>query len=64
MGLNPTEEEVQQMILESDTDKDGYIDFIEFLELMKKLWGVIDKVLLTILNSFRQLECKEKRFVI
>ena len=44
LGLNPTEEEFQQMINETDTDKDGYIGFIEFLELMKDLWGVVDKM--------------------
>lgn len=36
MGLNPTEEEVNDMINEVDGDGSGAIDFEEFVELMSK----------------------------
>ena len=52
MGFNPTEEEVFEMILAVDKDKDGYIDFIEFLEMMKDIWGVVDKTLLEAFSMF------------
>ena len=36
IGQNPTEDEILQMIIESDVNGDGTIDFDEFLEMMKK----------------------------
>ena len=36
IGQNPTEDEILQMIIESDVNGDGTIDFEEFLEMMKK----------------------------
>jgi len=34
LGLNPTDEELQEIINEIDKDKDGTIDYSEFLRLM------------------------------
>lgn len=34
LGLNPTEEELQEMIHDIDKDNDGTIDYSEFLRLM------------------------------
>ena len=36
MGQNPTEDELLELVLESDLDGNGTIDFPEFLEMMKK----------------------------
>jgi len=36
LGLNPTEDELQQMVAEVDTDGNGEIDFDEFVEMMVK----------------------------
>ena len=40
--MNPTEEELFAIEMEVDGDGNGFIDFIEFLEMMKKLWGNFD----------------------
>ena len=34
LGLRPTEEELKDIICEIDKDKDGTIDYSEFLRLM------------------------------
>jgi calmodulin len=34
LGLNPTEEELQEIIHDIDKDNDGTIDYSEFLQLM------------------------------
>ena len=36
MGQNPTEEELNNMIMEVDLDGNGTIEFPEFLEMMKQ----------------------------
>lgn len=36
LGLTPTESELQELIAEVDTDKNGHIDFEEFKALMTK----------------------------
>lgn len=36
LGQNPSDEEIKNMMLESDTNGDGQIDFIEFLKLFYK----------------------------
>ena len=52
LGLNPTEEEVLDIILEVDQDGNGFIDFIEFLQMMKKLWGIVDTALVEAFHMF------------
>ncbi|XP_040993059.1 calmodulin-7-like [Juglans microcarpa x Juglans regia] len=37
LGQNPTEPELQEMINEADTDNNGTINFVEFLELMARV---------------------------
>ena len=36
IGQNPTEDEILELIMESDLNGDGTIDFEEFVEMMKK----------------------------
>ena len=36
IGQNPTEDEILELVMESDLNGDGTIDFKEFLEMMKK----------------------------
>ncbi len=36
IGQNPTEDEIQKMINEVDSDNDGEVDFKEFMQLMAK----------------------------
>ena len=52
LGMNPTEEEVFDLQLEVDADGNGFIDFIEFLKMMKKVWAKIDKSQLEELSVF------------
>jgi len=42
LGLNLTEEEIHNMVLEIDSDGNGEIDFTEFLQLMAKRMTDID----------------------
>merc|ERR1719312_1672794 len=42
MGQNPTEDEVLNMMLEADLDRNGTIEFPEFLELMKNKYSSDD----------------------
>ena len=36
IGQNPTEDEILELVMESDLNGDGTIDFQEFLTMMKK----------------------------
>ena len=36
MGQNPTEDELNSMVMEVDLDGNGTIEFPEFLEMMKQ----------------------------
>ena len=40
LGLNPTEDQYEDLTW--DKNEDGYIDFIEFLKMMKFLWKDVD----------------------
>ena len=44
MGQNPTEDELLELVLESDLDGDGTIDFPEFLEMMRKKANEADQL--------------------
>ena len=39
LGFNPTEDDMIYLIHNADIDSNGVIDFIEFLELMQRIWG-------------------------
>jgi Ca2+-binding EF-hand superfamily protein len=36
MGQNPTEDELNSLVMEVDIDGNGTIDFEEFIEMMRK----------------------------
>ena len=42
MGQNPTEDELNSLVMEVDIDGNGTIDFDEFIEMMKKNYEVDD----------------------
>ena len=43
MGQNPTEDELNNMVLEVDLDGNGTIEFPEFLEMMKQKASQVDQ---------------------
>ena len=43
MGQNPTEEELNNMVMDVDLDGNGTIDFPEFLEMMKQKANEVDQ---------------------
>lgn len=45
LGQNPTEDEIDDLINEVDTDGNGVIDFIEFLEMMSKMTSDVDETI-------------------
>ena len=51
IGQNPTEDEILELVMESDLNGDGTIDFDEFLEMMKKKSSETDQTEVTIMNS-------------
>ena len=44
IGQNPTEDEILEMVMESDLNGDGTIDFDEFLEMMKRKSSETDQM--------------------
>ena len=42
LGLNPTEDELLNLVMEIDTDGNGIIDFDEFVAMMKKKAHEVD----------------------
>ena len=43
MGQNPTEDELNNLVMEVDLDGNGTIDFPEFLEMMKQKANEVDQ---------------------
>lgn len=43
MGQNPTEDELNSMVMEVDLDGNGTIEFPEFLEMMKQKASAVDQ---------------------
>ena len=43
MGQNPTEDELNNMVMEVDLDGNGTIEFPEFLEMMKQKANEVDQ---------------------
>lgn len=43
MGQNPTEDELNNMVMEVDLDGNGTIEFPEFLEMMKQKASQVDQ---------------------
>lgn len=56
IGQNPTEDEILEMVMESDLNGDGTIDFQEFLEMMKRKSSETDQteVSLSFLSVFNK----------
>ena len=44
IGQNPTEDEILELVMESDLNGDGTIDFSEFLEMMKRKSSETDQM--------------------
>ena len=47
IGQNPTEDEILEMVMETDLNGDGTIDFQEFVEMMKKKSSETDQMEVT-----------------
>ena len=43
MGQNPTEDELNSLVMEVDLDGNGTIEFPEFLEMMKQKASEVDQ---------------------
>ena len=61
IGQNPTEDEILEMVMESDLNGDGTIDFQEFLEMMKRKSSETDQ-LEVISKIFGILKCFKNWF--
>ena len=61
IGQNPTEDEILEMVMESDLNGDGTIDFQEFLEMMKRKSSETDQ-LEVISKIFAILKCFKNWF--
>ena len=59
IGQNPTEDEILELVMESDLNGDGTIDFKEFLEMMKRKSSEADQTEVCNKNSLK--ECKNSR---
>ena len=51
IGKNPTEDEILEIVMESDLNGDGKIDFQEFLQMMKKKISESDHTEVTVFSS-------------
>ena len=51
IGKNPTEDEILEIVMESDLNGDGKIDFDEFLQMMKKKMSETDHTEVIVFNS-------------
>ena len=51
IGQNPTEDEILELVMESDLNGDGTIDFKEFIEMMKRKSSESDQ---TEVSSFKK----------
>ena len=51
IGQNPTEDEILELVMESDLNGDGTIDFKEFIEMMKRKSSESDQ---TEVSNFNQ----------
>ena len=58
IGQNPTEDEILEIVMESDLNGDGTIDFKEFVEMMQRKSSEADQTEVILLQSeeyiFRQ----------
>ena len=52
IGQNPTEDEILELVMESDLNGDGTIDFQEFLEMMKRKSSETDQTEVSYLYFF------------
>ena len=52
MGQNPTEDELNSLVMEVDLDGNGTIEFPEFLEMMKQKASEVDQGAELRLNLF------------
>ena len=51
IGQNPTEDEILELVMESDLNGDGTIDFSEFLEMMKRKSSETDQMEVSIVPN-------------
>ena len=58
IGQHPTEDEILELVMESDLNGDGTIDFDEFLEMMKKKSTEQDHREVHIFCKFTSLQMK------
>ena len=51
IGQNPTEDEILEIVMESDLNGDGTIDFKEFVEMMQRKSSEADQTEVILLQS-------------
>lgn len=57
IGQNPTEDEILELVMESDLNGDGTIDFQEFLEMMKRKSSEADQTEVEFCSFSADLKC-------
>ena len=67
IGQNPTEDEILELVMESDLNGDGTIDFKEFLEMMKRKSSEADQTEVRLLlnslkHSLKIVDMKQYQF--
>ena len=53
IGQNPTEDEILEIVMESDLNGDGTIDFKEFVDMMQRKSSEADQTEVILKNSLK-----------
>ena len=58
IGQNPTEDEINELVMESDLNGDGTLQLNEFIEMMKKKSSESDQTEVRLLNHLSSRNLK------